>query len=245
MNVVVLTRNPHGIASRFLARNPAPVILDEGAARPGLGRRVRKLRRVGWTAAPVGLALRRAYAAAGGQAPHVAELGVEVVRVPTLNSDQARDELRRLGAEVAVSLDNSLIEEATFSLPPFGTINVHHGAVPEYRGGPPVFWELADGRDTVGFTVHRIDAGIDTGPVLAEGDVPIQRRTTFAETLAATIPLLHEASLDALEETLRGLERGEAQERPQEPGSGRHRTTPTLRDYLRVRRSLRDYHRAP
>ena len=220
------------------------MILDEGApSGGGLRKRLRKLRRVGWTAAPVGLALRRAYASAG-EALDLDTLGVEVVRVRTLNSEDARQQLRRLGADVAVSLDNTLLEEKTFSLPPLGTINVHHGAVPEYRGGPPVFWELADGRDTVGFTIHRIDSGIDTGPVLASGEVPIERRGTLAATLSATIPLLHEASLDALEDVLRRLEHGEAKEQPQ-PRAGRHRTTPALADYLGVRRALRNYHRAP
>jgi methionyl-tRNA formyltransferase len=140
-----------------------------------------------------------------------------------------------------VSLDNALISEETFTVPQFGTVNVHHGAVPDYRGGPPVFWELVDGRDRVGFTVHRIDAGIDTGPVLAAGEVQIVRRGTLAETLAATIPALHDVSLSALADVLR---RGELEGRPQQPG-GSHRTTPTLRDYLRVRRALRNYDRAP
>jgi Formyl transferase len=234
VKVVVLTRNPRGIASRFLQRRPGPVILDEGAATT-MRRRLRKLRRVGLTAAPVGLWLRRAYAEAGGHVPLLDELGVNVIRVPTLNGESARAALRSLDADVAVSLDNSIIEEATFALPRLGTINVHHGAVPEYRGGPPVFWELADGRETVGFTIHRIDAGVDTGPVLAEGEVPIDRRATLADTLAATIPRLHESSLDALEQV---LDEGRFDGRPQPPG-GRHRTTPTLGDYRRARRALR------
>jgi hypothetical protein len=239
VNVVVLTRNPRGIASRFLARGTvdvAGVLLDEGAATT-FRRRVGKLRRVGLSAAPVGLVLRNTYSRAAGDVPHLDDLGVPVTRVPTLNGEVARAELRRLGVDVAVSLDNTLISEATFALPRHGTINVHHGAVPEYRGGPPVFWELADGRERVGFTIHRIDAGIDTGPVLAAGEVPIERRATLVETLAATIPALHEASLDALEAVLLALGRGDVEARPQ-PASGRHRTTPTLRDYLRVRRRL-------
>jgi hypothetical protein len=72
--------------------------------------------------------------------------------------------------------------------------------------------------------------------VLARGEVSIERRPTLAETLRATIPHLHDASLDALERVLAASSfAGE----PQPPG-GRHRTTPTLRDYLAVRRSLRD-----
>lgn len=235
MNVVVLTRNPHGIASRFLARRPGPVILDEAVGRRDVRRTLRKLRRVGVTAAPVGLALRRAYADAG-IGPALEDVATEVVRVPTLNGDEAREALRRLEADVAISLDNAIIRPETFSLPAHGTINVHHGAVPDYRGGPPVFWELRDGLDRVGFTIHLIDAGIDTGPVLARGDVAIERRGTLAETLAATIPRLHEASLDALEAVLDAA----AFEGERQPAGKQHRTTPTLGDYLHVRKSLRD-----
>jgi len=57
--------------------------------------------------------------------------------------------------------------------------------------------------------------------------------------LEATIPTLHEASLDLLEQVLRALAGGRLEERPQHAG-GRLRTTPTLRDYLRVRRRLRE-----
>jgi methionyl-tRNA formyltransferase len=240
MKVVVLTRNPRGIASRLLARgnvDVAEVLLDESRP-PDLRRRLRKLRRVGITAAPVGLALRRAYAHAAADVPPLVELDVPVRRLPTLNGDEARAALH--DADVALSLDNSLIAEATFSVPRLGVVNVHHGAVPDYRGGPPVFWELADGRTTVGFTVHRIDTGIDTGPVLAEGEVEISLRPTLAETLAATIPRLHDESLAALEQALAGDLVGRAQ-----PGGGRFRTTPTLADYLRVRKRLRNYHPPP
>jgi methionyl-tRNA formyltransferase len=241
MKIVVLTRNPRGIASRLLARRNVDVelvVLDESPG-PSARRKLRKLRRVGWTAAPVGIALRRAYARAQGELPHVDELRVPVLRVPTLNGQAARAALT--GVDVALSLDNTLISEATFSTPERGTLNVHHGAVPGYRGGPPVFWELSDGLPTVGFTIHRIDAGIDTGPVVARGEVEIARRRTLAATLGATIPPLHEASLDALEEVLAsGRLEGEAQSTAE-----RARTTPTLRDYLRVRRALRNYDQRP
>ena len=241
MSVVVLTRNPRGIASRFIARGNVQVdlvLLDE-ATGPGWRARLRKLRRVGPTAAPVGLALRRAYAAAQGDQPRVDALGVRVLRVPTLNGPEARAALA--GASVAVTLDSRLISDATFSVPQHGTVNVHHGTVPAYRGGPPVFWELADGRDTVGFTVHRIDRGIDTGPVLAAGEIPIVRRPTFTTTLAATLPRLHEASLEALETVLAA---GDLAGAPQ-TGGGSFRTTPRLRDYLNVRRRLRHYDQRP
>ena len=81
--------------------------------------------------------------------------------------------------------------------------------------------------------MHRIDAGIDTGRCSHAARCRSSVGRTLGETLAATIPRLHEASLDALE---RVLDEGRFEGEPQ-PRGGRHRTTPTLRDYLRVRRS--------
>jgi hypothetical protein len=232
VKLVVVTSNPRGIASRFVARGNVEVasVLLADEQRPDLRRTLRKLRRVGPTAAPVGLALRRLYRAAGGDVPHLDELAVPVVRVPSPNDERARSELRR--GDVAVALDCPLLSPETLAAA--RTVNVHHGAVPDYRGGPPVFWELAEGRDVVGFTVHVVDEGIDSGPVLAEGEVEIMLRPTLRETLRETLPRLHDASLDALEDVLR---RGKLDGRPQLPG-GTLRTTPPIRDYLRVRRRL-------
>jgi hypothetical protein len=248
MKVVVLTRNPRGIASRFLARGSLPagvevtaVLLDEGLPPDRTTRlraKARKLVRVGPTAVPVGLALRRVYARAGAGVPALDKLPYRVLRFPTLNGPEARAALRELDPDLALSLDNGLLEEGTFALPRLGTVNVHHGAVPEFRGGPPVFWELVEGRDRVGYTVHGIDRGIDTGPVLAEGDVPIELRDGVFATLAATIPGRHAASLDALDGVLAGLAAGELTARPQLP-AGRARTSPSVGDLLRARRQLR------
>lgn len=251
MRIAVLTRSDRGLAARFLARPSPPgievagVLLDEGAPegdlRVRLARRWRKLRRVGPTVIPVGLALRRAYGRAGsaGVRP-LEELVASVYRVPTLNGPLARHVLRTLQVDAAVSLGNRLLRPDTFALPPLGTINVHHGAVPEFRGGPPVFWELALGRPTVGYVVHTVDAGIDTGPVLAAGEVAIRVLPTLAETLAATLPPLYEASLDALGEVLVALDAGIAIGCSQQgPAKVAARTTPGLADYRRVRRSLR------
>ena len=168
---------------------PGRSILDEAVGRRDVRRTLRKLRRVGLTAAPVGLALRRAYADAGRAARTLEAVATEVVRVPTLNGERgARRAAPSRGRRRDLARQRDHPRGDVLAARRTGTINVHHGAVPEYRGGPPVFWELRDGLDAVGFTIHLIDAGIDTGPVLAAGEVPIERRSTLAETLAATIP---------------------------------------------------------
>lgn len=183
--------------------------------------------------------LRRTYARATGGAPLLDEVAPLVVRVRSANGEDAHAALRELAPDLALTLGARLLGEETFSLPPLGTINVHHGAVPRFRGGPPVFWELAEGAETVGYTVHRVDAGIDTGAVLAEGEVPIAYRPSLAETLAATLPVLYAASYAALDDVLLAVAEGRASEREQNERRAGLRTTPALRDLLRARRELR------
>jgi len=49
-----------------------------------------------------------------------------------------------------------------------GAFNIHSGKLPEYRGGHVMMWALINGERETAATMHRVDAGIDTGPVVAE-----------------------------------------------------------------------------
>ncbi|GAA4443236.1 hypothetical protein GCM10023091_31390 [Ravibacter arvi] len=51
---------------------------------------------------------------------------------------------------------------------PFGVYNIHFGKLPEYAGSFPVFWQILNGAQRATLTIHRMDAGLDTGPVAVE-----------------------------------------------------------------------------
>ena len=249
MRIVVVTRNERGIASRFLRRalpgelEIAGVLHDQGAPtsrRAHYRVKVRKLQRLGPTIAPVAFVLRPAYARADAEdVPALDELAVRVEHVPSANAEEARELLRQLEPDLLLTLGSRFLHERTFSIPRLGTINVHHGRVPEYRGGPPIFWELVAEEQDVGYIVHEIDKGIDTGAVYASGSVPIVRRATVAETIRATLPPLYERSLDTLTDVLLGVARGTAAASAQSPAHGRPNSSPRLSDYLRARGSLK------
>ncbi|MEP9378643.1 formyltransferase family protein [Aquabacter sp. CN5-332] len=68
--------------------------------------------------------------------------------------------------------------------PARGVINVHPGRVPDYAGLYPHFFAMLAGERTHGCTVHMVDGNIDTGAILAEGEVPIDPTlTAFALNL--------------------------------------------------------------
>ena len=59
------------------------------------------------------------------------------------------------------------------SLAARGAFNIHSGKLPEYRGGHVMMWALINGERESAATLHRVDAGIDTGPIVAEERFPI------------------------------------------------------------------------
>lgn len=59
-----------------------------------------------------------------------------------------------------------LLKENVFSIPKFGTVNLHNSYLPEYRGPIPLFWEYYDYVLNPGVTLHYLDKGEDTGDII-------------------------------------------------------------------------------
>lgn len=66
-----------------------------------------------------------------------------------------------------------MIKEPLLSITPLGCFNIHPSLLPSYRGSAPVQRAIMDGLDRTGVTVFRLDAGMDSGPVLAQREVAI------------------------------------------------------------------------
>jgi methionyl-tRNA formyltransferase len=76
-------------------------------------------------------------------------------------------------------------------LPRLGVINLHFGLLPERRGANPVGWAFREDDREFGATVHRMDEGFDTGPILAQSRIPIgddDDVDSLFPRLVATVP---------------------------------------------------------
>lgn len=67
-----------------------------------------------------------------------------------------------------------LVPADVLALPRFGCINMHPSLLPRHRGRIPLAWALREGDPSWGVTWHRMDAGFDTGRILAQDTVPIE-----------------------------------------------------------------------
>jgi methionyl-tRNA formyltransferase len=127
-----------------------------------------------------------------------------------------------------------IIPQWMIDLPPLGNINLHASLLPKYRGAAPVQWAIANGETATGVTTMRIDAGLDTGDILLQKEVPIALDDT-SETL---VPQLATTGAELMVETLRGLQKGTTKPCPQDHSRA------TLAPILKKEDGRIDFHRS-
>jgi folate-dependent phosphoribosylglycinamide formyltransferase PurN len=131
----------------------------------------------------------------------------EAVYVETVNGPETVEAISRLEPDVVIQVDAGILRRQVFEIARIGTLNLHPGIAPLIRGQDPMYWALWEQkREWMGMTLHYIDEGIDTGPVLAYAPVePRYPGERFPSLLVRTTELGVEHLVDAL----RRLEWGE------------------------------------
>ncbi|HIK34469.1 MULTISPECIES: methionyl-tRNA formyltransferase [unclassified Thermosynechococcus] len=110
--------------------------------------------------------------------------------------------LRSLGADIFVVVAyGQILPQSILEIPRYGCINIHGSLLPKYRGAAPIQWALYHGEQETGVTTMRMDAGMDTGPMLLKRKVTIHLGDNAA-TLSAK---LSDMGADLLLETLQQL----------------------------------------
>jgi methionyl-tRNA formyltransferase len=104
-----------------------------------------------------------------------------------------------------------IIPQAIIDLPKHGIINVHASLLPKYRGAAPIQWAIANGETLTGVTTMRIDVGLDTGDILLTAETTVEPH----ETALDVGPRLATLGADLLLETLRRIDSGTLESRPQ------------------------------
>ena len=99
--------------------------------------------------------------------------------LPVLQPDRARDEkfiaqLRELKPDLIVVVAyGQILPQSILDLPRHGCLNVHTSLLPKYRGAAPIQWAIANGDTETGVTIMKMDAGLDTGPIVSQRRTPI------------------------------------------------------------------------
>ncbi len=142
------------------------------------------------------------------------QLELPIAQPERIKSNEAfRAQLTRLNPDAIVVVGyGRIIPQWMLDLPLLGNINLHASLLPKYRGAAPIQWAIARGESVTGVTTMKIDAGLDTGGILLQEEIPIAPDDT-AETLA---PKLAHVGAALTVETLHGLRTGSIHQRPQD-----------------------------
>ena len=105
--------------------------------------------------------------------------GIRFYRTKKINSDQTASVLKEANPQLCViSHFERLIKKQLLDIPPMGFINLHPSLLPEYRGMAPQHWPIINGESKTGVTVHYVDEGTDTGPIILQKAVEVQNGDT-------------------------------------------------------------------
>jgi len=105
---------------------------------------------------------------------YVEQNNIPVIEYMTTPESTMTESLKELQADLfCVAGFPCLIKETIFTIPSMGTLNMHSSLLPAYRGPNPIFWVYYNQEKTTGVTIHYIDAGEDSGPILAQEKIVI------------------------------------------------------------------------
>lgn len=101
------------------------------------------------------------------------QLGLPVMQPEKMKDPAFVEELRSYCANVQVVVAFRMLPEIVWSMPEYGTFNVHAALLPQYRGAAPINWAVINGETLTGVTTFLLDHNIDTGRIIMQAPFSI------------------------------------------------------------------------
>jgi methionyl-tRNA formyltransferase len=141
------------------------------------------------------------------------EHGIPVIQPTKVRPPELHAELRALGTDLALVVAyGRILPPGILEAPRRGCVNVHGSLLPRWRGAAPIQWAIAAGDRETGVCLMEMDAGLDTGPVLARASTAIGADETSGELFERLSILGADLVRSALPRWLAGELRAEPQD---------------------------------
>lgn len=107
-------------------------------------------------------------------------LSIAVYTPTSLKTPEAREIFKSHNADLTIVAAYGLIlPQVILDTPRLGCINIHGSLLPKWRGAAPIHRSMLSGDTVTGITLMQMDAGLDTGDMLAKGEYPLDQEDTF------------------------------------------------------------------
>ena len=108
--------------------------------------------------------------------------GIPLMTPPHVREPEAIESIRERRPDVGVLADfGQIVPPALLAVPPHGILNVHPSLLPRHRGATPIPATILSGDDEAGVTLMEMDAGLDTGAIIATESWPLDGDETASE----------------------------------------------------------------
>lgn len=112
------------------------------------------------------------------------DLGISFFINSNVNSGEFIEKVKKYNCDIFLSMSfDQIFKKEFFNIPPFGTINIHAGKLPFYRGRNVLNWVLINDEKEFGITAHYVDDGIDTGDIIHQKTFPISDKDSYKTLL--------------------------------------------------------------
>lgn len=93
-----------------------------------------------------------------------------------INNFETEQKIKKFNPDILIVFGTSIVKKNVFSIPNLGTLNIHPGINPKYKGAGS-FWAMKNKDfDNYGFTIHLVDEGIDTGDIVSSIKLPFEKK---------------------------------------------------------------------
>ncbi len=133
------------------------------------------------------------------------ELGLPLVQPEKLRQPEAVQQLRAWNPDlIVVAAFGQILKPEVLDLPRFGCLNVHASLLPRWRGAAPINAAILAGDEETGITIMKMDAGLDTGGILAQRAFRLSPDVTAGAAFDALSALGADLLLESLPDYLAG-----------------------------------------
>ncbi len=139
------------------------------------------------------------------------DFGIPVLQPVSLKDASFLDDLASFNADLFVVVAFRMLPEVVWKMPPLGTFNLHGSLLPAYRGAAPINWAIINGESKSGVTTFFLDEKIDTGLIIQQAELNIQKEWTAGELHDAMMPIGATLVVD----TVHAIFNGESAVQPQ------------------------------
>lgn len=159
------------------------------------------------------------------------QYNIPVIHIDSPNNLSFLEHLRGIAPDLVINQSQYVIKKQLLEIPRLGVLNRHNALLPKNRGRLTPFWVINNGEKETGVTIHLVDEGIDSGPIVVQKRFIVEKNDTFNSIAKKNYKIASSAMLEALSK----LEYNNCQFLENNSSLATYNTIPTLSQALSYR----------